>query len=549
MSLQKYVQQLKSTQQNNLYEGFSIPISSVGDVDSWNKENKSKVDVKLIKALLKHIKDKKYKILNPKGNDAPIAGSDKGKIKVRIDKPDDVNSIMNFIKDTKGFVVKKNKNNDDIVTGIGFGSGSLPNLEGGKSSGKGPTGAEWENVITSRYNELIGQPNADKDANEISDRFPDYHDIGKKIAKDLIDNKKLKGAMTQFGGGKSKKNLSDFWIDNGGKDGTPKTDMYSDDYNISLKKKGGSQLASGMTGETIATFNAALSYMGTDRKSKPEIDRIMTMVKNNFTKLKTSYTVTAIRELEKKKDSLTRADKEILKQYSETEAFHKELNEEVIKNLNFQNNKEFLQFYIYECLSGVTKFNDNIAEARASVCVEFDAKTGVVSKFYQITEDGKKEGLSKIAISTDVKTIASKAKLYAAWKTPDSGPHSSFRVGLTNSYQEIQELPTLRTLIRNEIMNDKIANAVLKEDIYQLDEFAIIRRTVNKLKKIGRSAKMWTMNLISKIAKKVEKTLNAIKKMGSRVFEGLFKFLGIELKSVKQSLPKDVEEFAFGQDA
>jgi len=44
-------------------------------------------------------------------------------------------------------------------------------------------------------------------------------------------------------------------------------------------------------------------------------------------------------------------------------------------------------------------------------------------------------------------------------------------------------------------------------------------------------------------------TLDTIKKMGSRIFEGLFKFLGIELKSVKQSLPKDVEEFAFGQDA
>ena len=60
---------------------------------------------------------------------------------------------------------------------------------------------------------------------------------------------------------------------------------------------------------------------------------------------------------------------------------------------------------------------------------------------------------------------------------------------------------------------------------------------------------MWTTNLISKIAKKVKKTLDTIKKMGSRIFEGLFKFLGIELKSVKQSLPKDVEEFAFGQDA
>ena len=439
MSLQKYVQQLKSTQQNNLYEGFSIPISSVGDVDSWNKENKSKVDVKLIKALLKHIKDKKYKILNPKGNDAPIAGSDKGKIKVRIDKPDDVQSIMKFIKDTEGFVVKKNKNNDDIVTGIGFGSGSLPNLEGGKSSGKGPTGAEWENVITSRYNELIGKPNADEDANKISEKFPNYHDIGNEIAKNL-KKKGLEGAMTQFGGGKSKANLSDFWIDNGGKDGTPKTDMYSKDFNISLKKKGGSQLASGMTGETIATFNAALSYMGTDRKSQKKINEIMTMVEDNFTKLKTNYTVTAIRKLEKKKDSLTPADKKVVSDYSETESFHKELNEKVTQNLGFEDNKEFLEFYIYECLSGVTKFNDSKSLARASVCVEFDAKTGAVSKFYKITKDGKKDGLSKIpTISPDVASIAKKAKLYAAWKTPDTGPHSSFRVGLTSSYQEIQE--------------------------------------------------------------------------------------------------------------
>ena len=41
----------------------------------------------------------------------------------------------------------------------------------------------------------------------------------------------------------------------GGTDGTPKTDMYNKDYNISLKKKGGSQLASGGKGETIATFH------------------------------------------------------------------------------------------------------------------------------------------------------------------------------------------------------------------------------------------------------------------------------------------------------
>ena len=525
MSLQKYVQQLKSTQQNQVSEAYNIFPKSEKDIDNLKNDISIK-DIEKLKGLFTAVRKKSGKMTDP------IALDPKQQV-VKIAR--DVVPKLDLPSLEKKF---------DIKVTEGDGSGR-------KSGKKGPSGAEWENVITSRYNNLIGEPDADKDANEISDKFPDTHTIGDKIAKVLIDDKKLEGKMKQFGGGKSKANLSDFWIDNGGKDGTPKTDMYSKDFNISLKKKGGSQLASGMTGETIATFNAALGYMGTDRKSQPKINEIMEMVEKNFTKLKTSYTVTAIRELEKKKDSLTQADKKILKQYSETEAFHKELNEKVIENLKFGDNKEFREFYIYECLSGFTKFNNSKAIARASVCVEFDAKTGAVSKFYQITKDGKKQNLSNtdIKISPDVKTIASKAKLYAAWKTPDTGPHSSFRVGLTNSYQEIQELPTLRTLIRNEIMNDKIANAVLKEDIYQLDEFAIIRRTVNKLKQIGRSAKMWTMNLISKIAKKVEKTLNAIKKMGSRVFEGLFKFLGIELKSVKQSLPKDVEEFAFGQDA
>ena len=186
----------------------------------------------------------------------------------------------------------------------------------------------------------------------------------------------------------------------------------------------------------------------------------------------------------------------------------------------------------------------------SSVCVEFDADTGNVSKFYKITSDGKRWFVTDtINIKRCVSIASAKENFMLLGKHKDWKTHSSFRVGLTNSYQEIQELPTLRTLVRNEIMNDKIANAVLKEDIHQLDEFAIIRRTVNKLKQIGRSAKMWTTNLISKIAKKVKKTLDTIKKMGSRVFEGLFKFLGIELKSVKQTLPKDVEEFAFGQDA
>ena len=108
--------------------------------------------------------------------------------------------------------------------------------------------------------------------------------------------------MTQFGASGGKKNLSSFWIESGGKDGTPKTDMYTSNYNISLKKKGGSQLASGMAGETLATFNAALQYMGTTKEGEKEISDIMDKIEKNFTKLLTDNTIDKIRELEKKKN-------------------------------------------------------------------------------------------------------------------------------------------------------------------------------------------------------------------------------------------------------
>ena len=274
MSLQKYVQQLKSIQQNQVSEAYNIFPKSEKDIDNLKNDISIK-DIEKLKGLFTAVRKKSGKMtdpiaLNPKKQEVKIARD----VATKLDLPS----------------LKK-----EFGISVTAGDGS-----GRKGSKKGPSGAEWENVITSRYNKKIGKPNADKDANEVSDEFPDTHNIGDTIADNLI-KLGLKGTMTQFGGGKSKANLSDFWIDNGGKDGTPKTDMYSKDFNISLKKKGGSQLASGMTGETIATFNAALGYMGTDRKSQKKINEIMTMVEDNFTKLKTEYTIGAIRKLEKKK--------------------------------------------------------------------------------------------------------------------------------------------------------------------------------------------------------------------------------------------------------
>ena len=418
---------------------------------------------------------------------------------------------------------------------------------GGKGSSGEPSGADWENIITMHFNELVGQFNHDKNANEGAAKFPDYDDMGETLAKNIV--KRIgKSPITQFGAGKSKSNLSSFWISYGGSDGTPKTDMYNDEYNISLKKKGGSQLASGGQGETMATFHAALEYLGAERADSPEIDRIMKQIEENFLKLSTKYSKgqldTIAQNTDKQKD-LSPEDKKVLADFVTTEEFHKDLNEEIQKHLTFEKQPEFLKWYTYEAMSGVKKFS--IQRGKASVCLEFDANNGAVSKFIEVTQGGKSKGLSGTpSVSSDVIGISKKVKVYAAWKSSGGNPYSTLRLGLSTDYTTPDTTYTLQGIIRNEVMNDKVANAVLKEEITQLDEFRIIGQTLKKLKGLGTKAVSWFKNLIGKIMKKVKQTLSKIKKLGAKMFETLFKFLGMVVSKVRESIPRDVAGFVYG---
>ena len=45
---------------------------------------------------------------------------------------------------------------------------------------------------------------------------------------------------------------------------------------------------------------------------------------------------------------------------------------------------------------------------------------------------------------------------------------------------------------------------------------------------------------------RVKKTLLAIKKLGAKMFDALLKFLGLELKSVKETIPTDIHGFVYG---
>ena len=274
----------------------------------------------------------------------------------------------------------------------------------------------------------------------------------------------------------------------------------------------------------------------------------MKQIEENFAKISTKYSKTALEKLSKDKKNLSPADKKAVSDFITAEAFHKELNKEIQDNLTFDTQPDFLKWYTYEAMSGYKKFS--IQKGKASVCLEFDSSNGDVSKFIEVTKGGKSNGLTENPeVSSDVIGISKKLKIYSAWKSAGSNPYSTLRLGLTNDYTTMDfynsntMTDTLSSIIRKEVLNDKIANAVLKEEIYLLDEFKIIGRTLGKLKKLGKSALTWFKGLISKIMKKVKQSLDKIKRMGAKMVQALFKFLGIELKSVRVSLPSEMEGF------
>ena len=525
MGLRKYVRQVRPIQENHIKPEIKVQTL-------LNEGQLKKADI------FKRQNQTTFISLATKGE---LLGKD-GK---KLPKVKDTDSLLSAIKNAKepsdipntSFETNPSFKLTDVVKTGDFGG----------LGGKGPSGADWENIITKHFNELVGSPNHDKNANEEADKFPEYDAVGKTLAKN-IQKRVGSSPITQFGAGKSKSNLSSFWVSFGGTDGTPKTDMYNKDYNISLKKKGGSQLASGGKGETIATFHAALEYLGKQDGDSPQIDKIMKQIEDNFAKISTKYSKTALEKLSKDKKNLSSTDKKAVSDFITAEAFHKELNKEIQDNLTFDTQPDFLKWYTYEAMSGYKKFS--IQKGKASVCLEFDSSNGNVSKFIEVTKGGKSNGLTENPeVSSDVIGISKKLKIYSAWKSSGSNPYSTLRLGLTNDYTTTDfynsntMTDTLSSIIRKEVLNDKIANAVLKEEIYLLDEFKIIGRTLGKLKKLGKSALTWFRGLISKIMKKVKQSLDKIKRMGAKMFQTLFKFLGIELKSVRVSLPSEMEGF------
>jgi hypothetical protein len=425
---------------------------------------------------------------------------------------------------------------------------------GGKA-GKGPDGAQWESLITHQVNKELGKESSDEDAKEIAKKFyPDYEKSAKAIAKAFI-KEFGKGKMVQYGAKASKSNLSALWKEHGGKNGTPKTDMYTKKYNISLKKSGGSQLASGTKEETISTFYAALEYIGEDKSSKPDIAGLMANIEKGFKKVALDYTKGDLDKLAagekvkgKKKSGLTGNDAKEFKKFTQTEKFHKKFNKELDAVLKLGENKKFVEWYCFEAMSGLKKFNMGARQSVASVCVTFDPSKWTISKI-NVTDSGEASGLKGTpSVSSDLKAKAKKTKIYSAFKSSGGKPYSTLRLSGDNYIKDEETLVgcTLNSIIRDEILLDEDVKSLglnLTEEIVALDEFALIKSLYGKLKNVGKDVQKWVGNLFKRIFEKVSQAMEKIKKLGKELFEGLFQFLGITITKVQTTLPSELADF------
>ncbi len=411
-----------------------------------------------------------------------------------------------------------------------------------------PRGEDWESIITDKYNQINKLTPDNSATNHAEQFYPTYEGIGLEIAKTLTDTIG-KSAMVQYGADSS--GLSSFWTSYGGSNKTPKTDMYTKTHNISLKKKGGSQLMSAAKGEAIATFYAALEYMGSDRSNKKEIDSIMGQIEEGFDKVATTMSKEALDKLSKDKESqrnISPEDKAALEKYLSVENFHKELNKEIKDHLNFESNARFMEYFTFEAMSGRKKFAST--QPVASTCIEFDVDKGNISKYIPLTKDGKNTGLTDTpTVSTQVKSIAKQVKLYVAWKSSKGNPYSSFRAGVEGKVQLAESAEpsyTFADVVRDTIRNDKFVKQYvgnLLEETIQLDEFEILRRAAQKIKKVAGQAVSFIKRIFGKIFNKAKTVIKQIAKLGKKAFSTLLKFFGVEVSTARTTIPKDIEQF------
>jgi hypothetical protein len=390
--------------------------------------------------------------------------------------------------------------------GVGYKASSFTHV---KESGGTPSGAEWENLIVYAYNESKGSK-TDDETKEVADKYwSRYGDISKEIASNFDKNLKAT-QLVQTGRGLGNVKLGKFWKETGASNKTPKTDIASANFNekISLKKGGGSQLASAEKKEALAIVNAALHEAGSDPKFAK---KITDAIESSMTKLLTNDNVGKLQTRASSGDT----SPEII-DYQKKDKDHKELSamlQAAIHNKEGTDNL-FARHIVLEAATGNNKFGSSSSPAAANILGKFDIKT------YQVDVAEIKDINSPIIIE-----YAKKVRPYVSFKKSSAGSpaYSAMRLGMSENFS------TLNDIMVEEL--GKVGSSLLTEDFFTEAPRDMLKRAGTFAKNAGRLALNRFKNAIKKITERIKKTLAKIAKAGKKMFSNLLNFLGIEIKS------------------
>jgi hypothetical protein len=384
---------------------------------------------------------------------------------------------------------------------------------GKKSSTKGPSGAQWESLITYAWN---GEDKMELTDKKAVDTFwnTNHSDVAKVIATNLRPKLKDKKAdMIQFGtGGGTKISLSKEWK---GSNKTPKTDMYVGTTRISLKKAGGSQVMSAKRDEALSTFEAAIAYVG-KKNSKKVKELIKTLQEGMSETIKITSDVGKIKK--KTEKDLHGTDHTVLK----FDKFHTTAKKTVREFFMAKENEIFKEFFTYEAASGETKFGLGSTPV-ANYMITFDAIGGDV-EVEHIGENSKPSAsIIKLSqkVTFDVNFKSSSGTTYSALRVMKQEAKKDKKVKVESTQtEEYETIPTMMDIYEQ---TEKEFDMYLSEGLFS-------------------SAMDKAKSFFSSFWNKVKAVLNKIANLGAKAFQAVLQFFGLAVKDVSATGPA----FLFG---
>jgi hypothetical protein len=385
----------------------------------------------------------------------------------------------------------------------GFKSSSFTHV---KASGSPPTGAEWEDVIVYAYNKLNGK-STDAATVEVAEKFGNYTDVADKIAANFNNQLKAK-QLVQTGRGMGSISLGPIWKESGAKNKTPKTDIASADFKekISLKKSGGSQLASPTRSEAIAIVKAAMSEMGEDRTMAA---KLVSTMETNMSSLISRETAGDLR-----KQSKAGVKTDAVIDFQAKDKGNRELTKmlEGLINQDTAVNALFSKHIVLEAATGNHKFGSAGSPAAANLLGKFNLTGGI-----------EVQPINSIKDPIIIK-YAQTVKPVVSFKSGGGGApaYSALRLG-------IKEEETFRGIVLSEM--EQLDGLLLTEDFLSEGPLDMLKKAGDWAKGKGKAFVNKVKAAVANVLAKISAVFKKIAKMGKKMFASLMKFMGVEIQS------------------